>query len=113
MTVGLHVDTVVDNPPHLSYRLTEQAYNGMPCVVILYFNGLSLESLSLYMVWEGDPSAALEEIGEVEIQEWRHKQNVEFLKRNLGEPPYQYVWGTVTADKDTKAGFSSIIVRFS
>ena len=48
-----------------------------------------------------------------EGEEERRAGHDEFLRRELGDPPYVYAWGEILSVYDDKTGASVIIIRYS
>ncbi len=40
------------------------------------------------------------------------KQHDEWLKKNIGNPPYDYYWGSISSDYDNRSASSSITIRY-
>ena len=57
------------------------------------------------------PSDAADEWSE-RVEQQRKRQHDAWLRTNLGDPPYEYAWGHVGSDYDSKGCASAIIVVY-
>ncbi|MGH8250192.1 MAG: hypothetical protein ACREVI_05770 [Steroidobacteraceae bacterium] len=75
----------------------------------LLFKGDKLDRVFLLMLIPSDDSDQWSE--ELELQ--RKAKHDAWLRAKLGQPPYEYAWGTVTSDYDPKGCVSEIIVSYA
>lgn len=102
--LGRGANAVVDNEPYVTYQFDPEPGAGMT----LSFKGERLESLawSLQMPAE-DPSN-----WSVETEIRRKDFHDQWLRRELGEPPYRYGWGEIASVYDSKGASSAIIMVY-
>lgn len=96
---------VVANEPWITYTFTPE--NGFRCSAS--FKGERLQQVSLLMSMPtDDPSDWTPE-----MEQERKLKHDQWLRAELGPPPYEYAWGTVTSEFDPRGCVSDIIVTYA
>ena len=111
LDVGRSAKIVVKNEPFCSYTIGRHEISGLVFIVIIYFYDELLESVSLTSVDDNSRESwsAWSEEKELEKKEIHDA----WLKTILGSASSHYKWGDVWSGYDSKAGFSSIEIRYS
>ena len=109
--VGKSASIVVKNEPFCSYNIGSHEISGLIFSVTVYFYDELLESISM--------SSVNDELG-ASWADWSEQKELErkeihdrWLKNILGKASSHYEWGEVWSGYDSKAGFSSIEIRYS
>ena len=74
----------------------------------IYFEGPKLRTLS----WQLELPPELEESWSVEHELARKRVHDEWLRQEIGKPPYQFPWGRLESNYDPKGCTSAIIVSY-
>jgi hypothetical protein len=110
LPVGKSASIVVKNEPFCSYSIGTHEISGLLFTVTVYFYGELLESVNLSSVENESTSwSDWSEQKELEKKEVHDR----CLKNLLGKASSHYNWGEVWSGYDSKAGFSSIEIRYS
>lgn len=109
--VGKSAKIVVKNEPFCSYNIGKHEISDLVFVLIIYFYGELLESVSLTSVDDKTSESWTDWSEEKELE--RNEIHDRWLKKLLGRESSQYKWGEVWSGYDSKAGFSSIEIRYS
>lgn len=75
----------------------------------IFFKGDRMDRVFLLMSIPSDAKGTWSE--ELELE--RKAKHDSWLRTELGEPPYEYAWGTVTSDYDPRGCVSEIIVTYA
>jgi hypothetical protein len=75
----------------------------------IFFKGERIDRVFLLMSIPIDEGKEWTE--ELELE--RKSKHDQWLKTELGEPPYEYAWGKVTSNYDVRACVSEIIVTYA
>lgn len=97
-------EVVVENAPYVTYRIAPESGIG----ATLSFKDQRLE----YLAWAFQLPAEAEQDWSEESEMKRMKVHDEWLRRELGEPPYRFDWGEVVSEYDAKGVSSAIIVVY-
>ena len=107
---GKSASIVVKNEPFCSYNLGTHEISGLNFTVTVYFYNELLESISISSV--DNESASWSDWSEQKELE-RKEIHDRWLKNLLGKASSHHKWGEVWSGYDSKAGFSSIEIRYS
>jgi|SRR5688572_9310520 len=102
--LGRTAEVMVDNEPHISYRIRPE--HGIAAAV--YFEGSKLRTLS----WQIELPPDLEITWSVEHELERKRVHDNWLYQEMGKPPYQFPWGRLESNYDSKGCASAIIVNY-
>lgn len=103
-SLGEKAEKVMDSGEWLRVRV-----KGENVIAALVFKNERLFELHLCLADQSsDGWGAWSPEGEL-VKKMKHD---EFLKINLGQPPYQFKWGKVESITDVKAGGSEIVLRY-
>jgi hypothetical protein len=102
--LGRAAEVVVDNEPHITYRIRPES--GIAAVV--YFEGSRLRTIS----WQLELPPELERTWSVEHELERKRVHDNWLRQEIGKPPYQFQWGRLESNYDPKGCASAIIVSY-
>jgi hypothetical protein len=97
-------EVVVDNPPYVTYRISPESGIG----ATLCFKDQRLE----YLAWGLSMPTEAEQDWSEESELKRMKIHDEWLRSELGQPPYRFSWGRVVSEYDAKSVSSAIIVVY-
>ena len=111
LPVGKAAKIVVKNEPFCSYNIGQHEISDLVFVVIIYFYGELLESVSLTSVDDKTSESWTDWSEEKELE--KKEIHERWLNQLLGKSSFQYKWGEVWSGYDPKAGFSSIEIRYS
>ena len=109
--IGKSSKIVVKNDPFCSYNLGRHEISGLVFIVIIYFSDELLESVSLTSVDDKSGESWADWSEEEELK--KKEIHDDWLKNLLGRASSHYKWGEVWSGYDSKAGFSSIEIRYS
>ena len=109
--IGKSSKIVVKNDPFCSYNLGRHEISGLVFIVIIYFYDELLESVSLTSVDDKSGESWADWSEEEELK--KKEIHDDWLKNLLGRASSHYKWGEVWSGYDSKAGFSSIEIRYS
>ena len=109
--IGKSSKIVVKNDPFCSYILGRHEISGLVFIVIIYFYDELLESVSLTSVDDKSGESWADWSEEEELK--KKEIHDDWLKNLLGRASSHYKWGEVWSGYDSKAGFSSIEIRYS
>ena len=109
--IGKSSKIVVKNDPFCSYNLGRHEISGLVFIVIIYFYDELLESVSLTSVDDKSGESWSDWSEEEELK--KKEIHDDWLKNLLGRASSHYKWGEVWSGYDSKAGFSSIEIRYS
>ena len=99
------------NPPFRSYKIKEPIdILDKRFMLVLFFNKERLNIIQLSFCDRYKPSGWDDWYEEKEI-EIKKQQDV-LLKDNLGNPPYEYQWGSLESVFDQRSGSSHIILTY-
>ena len=111
LPVGKSARIVVKNEPFCSYSIGTYEISGLVFTVTVYFYNELLESVSM--------SSVNDELG-TSWSDWSEEEKLKkkeihdgWLKNLLSVASSHYKWGEVWSGYDSKAGFSSIEIRYS
>ena len=108
--IGKSASIVVKNERYCSYNMGRHEISGLVFAVTIYFYNELLESVSISSV--DHESASWSDWSEQEELEKKEMHDL-WLKKLLGKASSHYQWGEVWSGYDSKAGFSSIEIRYS
>jgi hypothetical protein len=109
--IGKSASIVVKNEPYCSYNIGRHEISGLVFIVIIYFYDELLESVNLTSVNDKSSESWSDWSEQKELE--RKEIHDRWLKNILGNASSNYKWGEVWSDYDSKAGFSSIEIRYS
>lgn len=95
----------VANEPWFTYNFTPE--NGIRCNAS--FKGERLQQVFLLMSTPTDDQSNWT----TELEQERKLKHDEWLRAELGPPPYEFAWGTVTSEFDPRGCVSDIIVSYA
>jgi hypothetical protein len=104
-SLGRQAEVFVENEPYITYRIHPE--RGVTATVS--FKGSRLESVG----WLFDLPPEKEKDWTEELELDRKRLHDEWLVRELGDPPYQYPWGELTSEYDSKGCASDIILNYA
>lgn len=107
---GKSTSIVVKNEPFCSYNIGSHEISGLIFTITVYFYDELLESVSMSSV--DNESASWSDWSEQKELEKKEVHD-RWLKDLLGKVSSQHKWGEVWSGYDSKAGFSSIEIRYS
>ena len=100
----------VENEPWCSWNLKAVEIDDQKWLFTVFFHGQRITTV--------DIMACSPEFG-TSWNDWSEEKEIarkachdDILKKLLGDPPYEYDWGTVFSGYDAKGGFSSIAVGY-
>jgi hypothetical protein len=102
--LGRAAEVMVDNEPHMTYRIRPEP--GIAAAV--YFEGPRLRTLS----WQLELPRDMETTWSVEHELERKRVHDDWLRQEIGKPPYQFAWGRLESDYDPKGCASAIIISY-
>ena len=102
--LGRTAEVLVDNEPHMTYGIRPEP--GIAAAV--YFEGPKLRTLS----WQLELPHDMEKTWSVEHELERKRVHDDWLRQEIGKPPYQFPWGRLESDYDPKGCASAIIVSY-
>ncbi len=94
-----------------NYYLKPQLLGEESFSISLFFDSNEIINfLQISMIKDGIPSWD----NWSEKQEQRRKaEHDQWLKMNIGKPPYKYSWGEISSNYDPRSGSSMITIRYS
>jgi len=104
-TLAQCAELLVQNEPHMTYRIRPE--RGVTAAV--QFEGAKLRTIS----WQFDLPPNKEAVWSVEHELERKQMHDDWLRRELGEPPYRFPWGYLESNYDSKGCASAIIVTYA
>jgi|SRR5688572_601477 len=110
LPVGKSASIVVKNEPFCSYNIGRHEISGLVFSITVYFYDELLESVNMSSV--DNESASWSDWSEQKELEKKEVHD-RWLKNLLGKASSQHKWGEVWSGYDSKAGFSSIEIRYS
>ncbi len=100
-----------DNYGHTRYQLKPQFIWGERWAILLYFNpDQILEMISLGLL-DDEKLHSWENWSEEKELQKKAKHDL-FLAQNLGDPPYEYWWGEISSQYESRSGSSNITIRY-
>ena len=111
LSIGKSSNVVVRNDLFCSYNIGRHEISGLVFIVIIYFYDELLESVSLTSVDDKSGESWADWSEEEELK--KKEIHDDWLKNLLGRASSHYKWGEVWSGYDSKAGFSSIEIRYS
>ena len=111
LPVGKSARIVVKNEPFCSYSIGTYEISGLVFTVTVYFYNELLESISMSSTNDKLSTSWSDWSEEKELK--RKEIHDAWLKNLLGRASSHYKWGEVWSGYDSKAGFSSIEIRYS
>jgi hypothetical protein len=102
--VGAGAELLVENGPHRTYRIRPE--EGVAATV--YFEGPRLLSIA----WQLALASDKESVWSVDHELERKELHDDWLRAGIGEPPYDYPWGRIESDYDSKGCASSVIMTY-
>ena len=102
--LGTSAKSTLTNAQWKQYGVQPEPHIG----VTVLFNGDAIDRILIAMKV---PSDAADEWSE-RVEQERKRQHDAWLQANLGDPPYEYVWGRVASEYDSKGCASAIIVVY-
>ena len=103
--LGQGAEVLVENEPHMTYRIRPE--RGVAAIV--HFEGAKLRTVS----WQIELPPQKEEVWSEAHELERKRLHDEWLKRELGNPPYRFSWGRLESTYDSKGCASAIIVSYA
>jgi len=103
--IGESSKEVVVNGPWITYNFRPET--GVACNAI--FKSDRLQQLSLMLHLPSDDTGGWSDEAERE----RQVLHDEWLRSELGKPPYLYAWGRVESSIDPRDGFSDIVLHYA
>jgi len=103
--LGKHAKEEFVNEGWRHYRIEPES----GIVGTIFFKGERLDRVFLLMEIPSDKSKEWTEQLELE----RKAKHDSWLRSELGKPPYDYAWGSVTSDFDPRGCVSEIIVTYA
>lgn len=103
--IGESAKEVLVNGPWITYNISPEP--GVAGNVT--FENNRLRELRLMFRLPSDDTTGWSDVAERE----RLTLHDEWLKVELGKPPYRYAWGQVESSLDPRAGFSDIVLRYT
>jgi hypothetical protein len=101
-----------DNYGYTRYQLNPQSIWGERWAILLYFNQKQiLEIISLSLQDDEKMQSWKNWSEEKELQK-KTKHDL-LLAQYLGSPPYQYHWGQISSQYESRSGSSHITIRYS
>lgn len=95
-----------------NYYMMPQDYMEMSVRLILYFD--QNDRLDMVNIYLNDPNSEVSWKTWSKEKEMKHKIiHDEWLKSELGEPPYCFKWGNVSSSYNSRSGSSSITIKYS
>ena len=110
LPVGKSASIVVRNEPFCSYNIGRHEISGLVFAVTIYFYNELLESVSISSV-DNESTSWSDWSEEKELK--KKEMHDRWLKKLVGKASSHYKWGEVWSGYDSKAGFSSIEIRYS
>jgi len=102
--VGSDAEAFLMNKPHSTYRIFPE--QGIAATV--QFTDDVLKTVEILFEMEGDSAENWSEARELA----RKEVHDEWLRNEIGPPPYRYIWGRLESSYDAKACVSDILVSF-
>jgi len=103
--IGESAKEALVNGPWSTYKISPEP--GVAGSVI--FEGNHLRQLFLLLRLPSDDTSGWSD----EAEQERLALHDEWLKAELGKPPYRYVWGEVESSFDPRAGCSDIVLHYA
>ncbi len=103
--LGGNSEILVVNEPHMTYRIRPET--GVTATV--YFLDDQLRGLT----WLYALSADKEHEWNEELELERKRLHDDWLRNELGAPPYRYSWGEISSEYDPKGCVSDIILNYA
>lgn len=103
--LGGAADVLVHNEPYVTYRFRPE--KGVAAVAS--FVGDRLSDIS----WLFELPPEKERVWSQEFEQERKQVHDEWLKEQLGMPPYTYAWGRIDSSFDPKGCVSDIILTYA
>ena len=111
LPIGKSAKIVVKNEPFCSYNIGRHEISGLVFIVTIYFYSELVESISMSSVDDASSESWSDCSEEQELE--KKKIHDRWLNQMLGKSSSHYKWGEVWSGYDSKAGFSSIDIRYS
>ncbi len=109
--LGAHATVWVQHEPYCAYRAAVQL-GAEPFVVVLWFRGERLQSISLSMLRGRWSSTSWDDWSE-EVEQERQAAHDAWLEAQFGPPPYTYPWGAIASSSDPRSGASAIVIQYT
>ncbi len=103
--LGGNSEILVENEPHITYRIRPET--GVTATV--YFLNDQLRGLT----WLYALSAGKEQGWNEELELERKRLHDDWLRKELGAPPYCYSWGEISSEYDPRGCVSDIILNYA
>ena len=104
-SLGQGAEVLMQNEPHVTYRIRPE--RGVAAAV--HFDGTRLRMFS----WQLELAPHIEAVWSEEHELERKRVHDEWLRLELGEPPYRFPWGQLESNFDSKGCASAIIVSYA
>lgn len=104
-TLGTGSDIFVSNEPFVTYRFAPEP----DITATASFEGDRLTGITVMMRMPTDDDCSWTE--ELEIA--RKRTHDDWLRAELGEPPYRYGWGSIESIFDQRSCISDLIISYS
>jgi hypothetical protein len=98
-------EVLVENEPHITFRIRPE--RGIAAAI--HFEGAKLRNVS----WQFELPPEKEAVWSAEHELERKQIHDDWLKRELGAPPYRFPWGYLESNYDSKGCTSAIIVTYA
>jgi hypothetical protein len=103
--LGTDAAILIKNGQHLTYGIRPE--QGISATVL--FEGSVLKTVT----WQIELALEKERVWSVENELERKRVHDSWLAAAIGMPPYEYAWGRLESDYDSKGCASSIIVSYA
>ena len=109
--LGAQAQIWVQREPYCAYRAAVQLADE-PFVVVLWFRGAALQSVSLSML-RGRWSSSSWDDWSGEVERERRDAHDAWLREQVGPAPYRYAWGAIESSFDPRLGSSAIMIQYT
>lgn len=97
---------------HSNFTINSQNIVGLPFIIVVYFNPSQIINLiGMYYCKENKTPDWKEWSEENELL--KKDKHDKLLTKYLGDPSYNYEWGTVSSTYDSKSGSAGIYIRYN
>lgn len=103
-SLGHGADVVVENAPYVTYRIRPEPGIG----ATLLFEQQRLRNVGWAIILPGEA----EDDWSVESEMRRKRLHDDWLRKELGVPPYRFSWGEIVSEFDAKGVSSAIILAY-
>lgn len=95
-----------------TYSLKPQLIENEKFIMVLYFNKNDIIDLVNLSLSNSENIPSWDNWSESEEQR-KKEEHDKWLLNNIGIPPYNYDWGTVSSNYDPRSGSSMITIRYN